>query len=100
MMGRPRPKPRRPKSYPYPATRSSFIFSSSLGMSSPTLTFPPTLSFAPTSNFADLTSNSASKIQKWIDQIGEKILFAEMVSCKFVKCKKLQKHTLGYICLL
>jgi len=68
MMGRPRPKPRRPKSFPYPAARRSFIFSSTLGLSSPTLTF------APTTNFADLKSASSSasaKIQKWIDRIGE-----------------------------
>ena len=61
-MGRPKPMPRRPKSYPYAATRRSFIFTSSLGVSSPTL-YPTT--------FSDFPSNTATKIHSWIDQIGE-----------------------------
>jgi len=65
-MGRPKCRPRRPKSFPYTSAKRSFVLTSAMEMS-------PQQMMADVSSytFRELKADSVEKVHKWIDQIGE-----------------------------
>lgn len=66
-MGRPKARPRRPKSYPTTSARRSYVLSSAMEMSPQQM-----MAEVPSYTFSDLKADSVEKVHKWIDQIGEK----------------------------